>query len=199
MAKKPTATPATKPDPVEKPAPGLPTIPTVDPGAPDTATDTPVVAGTPATTVLPSPATLPEGVGPTAESTIDRATGTILERRSADVTAISQGREEVPASVDGVHGIGTQVVSDRVEPAAYHGLGRAAAEPLPIAASLEAEVGRDEVRPVRPGYLRVSCAMHRRRAGYAFGPTPIDIPLDRLTTDERRAIENDPLLTVKVG
>ena len=33
-----------------------------------------------------------------------------------------------------------------------------------------------------------------RRAGYTFGRTPVDVPVDELTKDERAAIENDPSL-----
>ncbi|ADZ72407.1 hypothetical protein [Polymorphum gilvum] len=54
------------------------------------------------------------------------------------------------------------------------------------------------IAPAAAGFLVVTSPRPRRRAGRAFGRDPLRIPLAGLGEDERRAIEADPLLFVRV-
>lgn len=50
----------------------------------------------------------------------------------------------------------------------------------------------------RPGLRVTGPVAGRRRAGRAFGPEPVDIPLLDLSEDDLRALDADPMLSVSL-
>ena len=64
------------------------------------------------------------------------------------------------------------------------------------AATKPADSTADKEAKKKPA-LEIRAAMHRRRAGFAFGPEPVAVPLAALDKKELAAIEADPLLTIK--
>ncbi|WP_428700201.1 hypothetical protein [Stappia sp.] len=70
------------------------------------------------------------------------------------------------------------------------------AAPEDQAAAEEAQEGAEG--PIASGVVLVITAPRaRRRAGIAFGPDPVRIPVDDLTEDQLLAIESDRLLSVR--
>lgn len=84
--------------------------------------------------------------------------------------------------------------------------GGAAGDPVPAGGATSApggataEPGTDDEtagKPTGGPLLRVTSRKPRRRAGRAFGPTPVDIQPGDLTKDAFIAIRDDPALTVE--
>lgn len=160
-------------DPLRDPAtPAATVAPTLDPAAPD-----------------PVPARELPGEVINAGLAGAVRSGLSGQATNLEIGAQAPGRDAVSGSTDGVVGRGTLIDTDRTLSEAALSVSFRAGEKAEIEALIDATFDG-------PAIL-VSCAHNRRRAGISFGPTPVRVPLASLDEKRIRAIDNDPLLTVR--
>lgn len=166
----PARAPALPPnDPLRDPA--FAAAPTLDPAQPD-----------------PVPAREPPG------ELINAGLARPLPGAGNEIAAQAPGRDALSGAIGGGDpGRGTIVETDRTIPAAR--VARAEYERV----ASEAGAAGTEQSVFAERAILVSCHINRRRAGLAFGPNAVRLVLRDLTAAQVRALEADPLLTIRTA
>lgn len=108
-----------------------------------------------------------------------------------EIAAQAPGRDGLSGAAGGGDpGRGTIVETDRTIPAARVEYERVASG---------AGAARTEQSVFAERAILVSCHINRRRAGLAFGPNAVRLVLRDLTAAQVRALEADPLLTIRTA